>query len=58
MAPPLTLTFAMSGWTSFSQARTTDANASLISIRSMSSRPSLARSRTLAVAGMGPVSMI
>ena len=58
MAPPLTLTFSMSGWCSFSHARTTDANASLISMRSMSSRESLDFSSTNVVAGMGAVSMI
>ena len=36
----------------------TEANASLISTRSMSSIVILARSRTLRVAGMGPVSMV
>ena len=57
MAPPFTLTLLMSGWCSFSQASTTEANASLISTRSMSSSVSPARSRTLSVAGMGPVSI-
>ena len=56
--PPLTLTLAMSGWSSRSQARTTEANASLISTRSMSSRVSLARSSTVRVAGIGPVSIV
>ena len=58
MAPPLTLTRSMSGWCSFSQARTTDAKASLISTRSMSARRILARSSTFEVAGIGPVSMV
>ena len=48
----------MSGWCSLSQASTTDAKASLISTRSMSSSVSLARSSTLVVAGMGPVSIV
>ena len=58
MAPPFTFTFAMSGWCSFSHASTTDANASLISTRSMSSMRQPARSSTLVVAGIGPVSII
>src|SRR5438105_305404 len=58
MAPPLTFTLAMSGWCSFSQASTTEANASLISTRSMSDSDILARSSTLSVAGIGPVSII
>jgi hypothetical protein len=59
MAPPLTLTLASCrGRCSFSQASTTEANASLISMRSMSSSVRPARSRTLRVAGMGPVSMV
>ena len=37
MAPPFTLTRPMSGWRSFSHASTTEAKASLISTRSMSS---------------------
>ena len=58
MAPPFTLTLLMSGCSSRSQANTTDANASLISTRSIWSSVSPARSRTLAVAGIGPVSMV
>ncbi len=57
MAPPLTLTFDMSGWCSFSHASTTGANASLISTRSISSIDIPARSSTFAVDGMGPVSI-
>ena len=58
MAPPLTLVLPRSALSSFSQARTTEAKASLISKRSMSSidRPDF--SRALAVAGIGPVSMV
>ena len=51
MAPPLTLTFARSALSSFCQARTTEANASLISTRSMSSSVRPARSRTLVGGG-------
>ena len=58
IAPPLTLTAAGSGWSSCSQASTTDANASLISIRSIWSRRSPAFRSTRWVAGIGPVSMI
>ena len=58
MAPPLTFTLAMSGWCSFSQASTTEANASLISTRSMSSSDSLALASTRVVAGIGAVSMM
>ena len=58
MAPPFTLTLSMSAWSSFSQARTTEAKASLISTRSMSSIDILAFSRMARVAGMGPVSMV
>ena len=58
MAPPLGLTWSMSGWSSCSQASTTEAKASLISITSMSSRRSLAFSSTSRVAGMGAVSMM
>src|SRR6476659_1926736 len=58
IAPPFTLTLLMSGWCSFSHASTTGANASLISTRSMSSSFMPARSSTLVVAGMGPVSMV
>ena len=45
MAPPLALTLAGSAPVSFNQASTTEANASLISTRSMSSmvRPDLAK---------------
>src|SRR5438034_10362038 len=48
----------MSGWSSRSHARTTDAKASLISKRSMSSsrKPAFLRARW--VAGIGPVSMM
>ena len=48
----------MSGWSSRSQASTTEAKASLISTTSMSSSASLAFSRTCRVAGIGAVSMI
>ena len=58
MAPPFTLTRSMSGWCSFSQASTTEANASLISMRSMSSRDSFDFSSTSVVAGIGAVSMM
>ena len=58
MAPPFTLTLLMSGWCSFSQASTTEAKASLISTRSMSSRASLDFVSTRVVAGMGAVSMM
>ena len=47
----------MSGWNSFSHANTTDANASLISTRSMSSIDMPARSNTFAVAGIGAVNI-
>jgi hypothetical protein len=47
----------MSGCSSFSHASTTEANASLISMRSMSSIVMPARSSTLCVAGIGAVSM-
>ena len=57
MAPPFTLTLLMSGRCSFSHASTTGANASLISTRSIWSRVIFARSSTLVVAGIGPVSM-
>ena len=57
IAPPLTLTRSMSGSSSRSQAATTEANASLISIRSMSSIVIPLRSRILRVAGIGPVSI-
>ena len=36
IAPPFGLTVAMSGWSSFSQASTTEAKASLISTAAMS----------------------
>ena len=45
------------GWNSFSQAKTTEANASLISTMSISDIDNLARSRTLRVAGIGAVNM-
>ena len=48
----------MSGWCSCSQASTTEAKASLISTRSMSSRESFDLASTRVVAGMGAVSMI
>src|SRR4051794_30856433 len=58
MAPPLTLTLDMSGCSSFSHDSTTEAKASLISVRSMSSidRPDF--SRAFWVDGIGPVSMV
>ncbi len=58
MAPPFGFTRAMSGWNSLSQASTTEAKASLISTRSMSSRESFALASTNSVAGIGAVSMI
>ena len=58
MAPPLGFTLSMSGRYSRSQASTTDAKASLISTRSMSSSESFALASTSSVAGMGAVSMI
>src|SRR6185437_13794776 len=58
MAPPLTLSFSSGMFRSFWNFSTTDANASLISTRSMSSRVRPARSSTLRVAGVGPVSMM
>ena len=58
MAPPLGFTISMLGWCSFSQASTTEAKASLISTASMSSSVSLARSSTVVVAGIGPVSIV
>jgi len=42
MAPPQGLTLSMSGWISFAQDSTTAANASLISIQSMSLMETLA----------------
>ena len=48
----------MSGWCSFSHESTTGANASLISMRSISSSVMPARSSTFVVAGIGPVSII
>ena len=47
----------MSGCNSFSHARTTDANASLISVRSMSAMVRPARCNAFCVAGIGAVSM-
>ena len=47
----------MSGWNSFSHANTTEANASLISVMSMSPIESPERSKILRVAGIGAVSM-
>src|SRR4051794_13174811 len=58
IAPPFTLTLSMSGSSSRRQAATTEANASLISIRSKSSIVIELRSRSFWVAGIGPVSMI
>src|SRR5215467_1272843 len=58
MAPPLTLTRSMSGWSSRSHASTTEAKASLISKRSIRSIVSPAFLSTRWVAGMGPVSMM
>ena len=61
MAPPFGFTWPSnqsSGiWSSFCQASTTDAKASLISTTSMSSSFRPARSSTRVVAGMGAVSM-
>src|SRR3954466_6480352 len=58
IAPPLTLTRSMSGESSRDQARTTGANASLTSNRSMSPIAIPLRSSSLRVAGIGPVSII
>ena len=58
MAPPFTFTRSMSGSSSRRQAATTEAKASLISTRSMSSIFIPFRSSSFRVAGMGPVSMI
>jgi hypothetical protein len=58
MAPPLTLSFSSGMFRSFWNFRTTDANASFSSNRSMSSTVRPARSSTLRVAGVGPVSMM
>ena len=58
IAPPFTFTRSMSGSSSRRHAATTDANASLISTRSMSSIFIPLRSRSFFVAGIGPVSMI
>ena len=58
MAPPLTFTRSMSGSSSRSQASTTELNASLTSIRSMSPIFMPLRSSSFLVAGMGPVSMM
>src|SRR5581483_1522527 len=57
IAPPLTFTFSTSGSSSRSHAAMTDANASLISIRSRSAIVIPFRSRILRVAGIGPVSI-
>lgn len=54
MAPPLTLTLAMSGSCTRAQDNTTEANASLISTRSMSPIFMPAFSSTLAVDCTGP----
>ena len=58
MAPPLTLSFSSGMFRSFWNFSTTDANASFSSNRSMSSTVRPARSSTLRVAGVGPVSMM
>src|SRR3954463_8527489 len=58
IAPPLTLTRSMSGLCSRCHAATTGANASLISIRSMSLIDILLRSRIFVVAGIGPSSIL
>ena len=57
MAPPLGFTLSMSGLCALAQASTTEANASLTSKWSMSPTLRPLRSRALAVAGIGPVSM-
>ena len=57
MAPPFGFTFDMSGCNSFSHARTTDANASLISVMSMSPIVRPAFANAFCVAGIGAVSM-
>jgi len=58
IAPPFTLSCLASAPVSASQASGTEANASLTSKMSMSARPRPARASTLAVAGIGAVSMI
>src|SRR6266498_3842597 len=58
MAPPFTLSFSLGMARSLVYFRTTAANASLSSNRSMSSTVSPAVASTLRVAGVGPVSMI
>ena len=58
IAPPLTLTLSRSTSMSLTKRRTTAANASFISIRSMSSIVSPALASALREAGAGPVSMI
>ena len=58
MPPPRTLTLSRSNFSSRSQAITWAANASLISIRSMSAIVSPVRSSTFWVAGTGPIPMI
>ena len=57
MAPPLTFTFSMSGWCSFSHASTTEANASLISIEVDLVEVMPGPCSTFSVAGIGAVSM-
>jgi hypothetical protein len=57
IAPPLTLTRSGSAPVSASQARTTEAKASLTSKSPMSSTVRPARLRSAAVAGIGPVSL-
>src|SRR5439155_9994825 len=57
IAPPFTLTFARSAPVSRCHASTTDANASLISTRSMSASVMPAFSSACAVAGIGAVSI-
>ena len=58
IAPPLTFTLSMFGRYSRSHASTTEANASLISTRSMSSSDNFAFDSTSSVAGIGAVNMI
>jgi hypothetical protein len=57
IAPPFGLTVAMSGWSSFSQASTTEAKASLISTAAMSDIFMPAFCNAWRVAGIGAVSM-
>src|SRR5262249_50949641 len=57
MAPPLGFTRSMSGLSSRSHASTTEANASLISIVSMSDIAKPVRSNSRRVASIGPVSI-